>query len=269
MLNKKIENLDNILKDLKSFVVAFSGGVDSTFLLYHASQIKKLEITAITISTSYIPKREIDEAVEFCKTYGIAHTVLDVSFPEKIRHNPIERCYFCKGLLFNHIKSFAEKNKYIYVVDGTNADDNGDFRPGLKALKELGIRSPLMESGLNKSEIRELSQKAGLPTWDKPAYACLLTRIPYDTKVTENDLRMVEKAEEFLFEKGFPGTRVRIHGDIARIECLPGYINKIIQEPERDKIIENLRKIGFRYISLDLEGYRTGSFNPDKNKNDY
>jgi uncharacterized protein len=121
-----------------------------------------------------------------------------------------------------------------------------------------------MESGLIKHEIRELSQRAGLPTWDKPAYACLLTRIPYDTKVTENDLRMVEKAEQFLFEKGFPGTRVRIHGDVARIECLPGYINKIIKEPEKDHIISNLKKIGFRYISLDLEGYRTGSFNPDK-----
>jgi uncharacterized protein len=128
----------------------------------------------------------------------------------------------------------------------------------------MGIRSPLMESGLIKHEIRELSQKAGLPTWDKPAYACLLTRIPYDTKVTENDLRMVEKAEQFLFEKGFPGTRVRIHGDVARIECLPGYINKLVQEPERDNIINNLKNIGFRYISLDLEGYRTGSLNPAK-----
>jgi uncharacterized protein len=264
MLNKKLENLDTILKDLKSIVIAFSGGVDSTFLLHRASQIKKLKIAAVTIRTSYIPKREIDEAEEFCKTHGINHSILDISFPEAIRNNPIDRCYLCKKLLFSQIKSFAEENGYNYIVDGSNADDNGDFRPGLKALEEMGIRSPLMESGLIKHEIRELSQKAGLPTWDKPAYACLLTRIPYDTKVTENDLRMVEKAEQFLFEKGFPGTRVRIHGDVARIECLPGYINKLVQEPERDNIINNLKNIGFRYISLDLEGYRTGSLNPAK-----
>jgi uncharacterized protein len=233
-------------------------------LLYRASLIKKLKIAAITIRTSYIPKREIDEAVEFCQKNDISHTVLDISFPEVIRENPIERCYLCKKLLFIHIQTFAEKNDYKYVVDGSNADDNGDFRPGLKALEEMGIRSPLMESGLIKHEIRELSQREGLPTWDKPAYACLLTRIPYDTKVTENDLRMVEKAEQFLFDKGFPGTRVRIHGNVARIECLPGFINKIIQEPDREHIIENLKKFGFRYISLDLEGYRTGSLNPDK-----
>ena len=263
MLNKKLENLDAVLKDLKSFVIAYSGGVDSTFLLHRASEQKKLKVAAVTIRTSYIPKREIDEAAEFCNTNGINHIILDVSFPEEIRHNPIERCYLCKKLLFAQIKSFADKNGYNYIVDGTNADDNDDFRPGLKALAEMGIRSPLMESGLVKHEIRELSRKAELPTWDKPAYACLLTRIPYNTIVTENDLKMVEKAEQFLFEKGFPGTRVRIHGDVARIECMPGYINKIIQEPERDHIIENLRKIGFRYISLDLEGYRTGSLNPD------
>lgn len=263
MLNKKLENLDTILKDLKSFVIAFSGGVDSTFLLHRASLIKKVKIAAITIRTNYIPKREIDEAAEFCKANGINHTILDLSCPEEIRNNPIDRCYICKTLLFGHIKSFAEKNNYKYIVDGSNADDNGDFRPGLKALKEMGIRSPLMESGLIKREIRELSQKADLPTWNKPAYACLLTRIPYDTKITEKDLRMVERAEEYFFEQGFPGTRVRIHGDLARIECLPGYINVMTQEPERDHIINNLKNIGFRYISLDLEGYRTGSLNPD------
>jgi pyridinium-3,5-biscarboxylic acid mononucleotide sulfurtransferase len=266
MLNKKLENLDNILKELKSFVVAFSGGVDSTFLLHRAAQIRKLKITAITIKTPYIPNREIDEAVEFCKTYGINHTILDLICPEEIIYNPLDRCYLCKKLLFSHIKSFAENNNYLHIADGTNADDNGDFRPGLKALEEMGIRSPLMEAGLIKREIRELSQRVDLPTWDKPAYACLLTRIPYDTKITEKDLRMVENAEQFLFEKGYPGTRVRIHGDVARIECMPGYINKIIQEPDRDHIIDNLKKIGFRYISLDLEGYRTGSFNPEKTK---
>jgi uncharacterized protein len=181
-----------------------------------------------------------------------------------IRQNPIERCYLCKKLLFNHIRTFADNNKYDFIVDGSNADDNRDFRPGLKALGEMGIRSPLLESGLVKSDIRELSKDSGLSTWDKPAYACLLTRIPYNTEVTTEDLRKVEEAEMYLFEQGFPGTRVRIHGDIARIECLPGYLIKIIHDPEREHIIDNLKKIGFRYISLDLEGYRTGSLNPDK-----
>ncbi len=268
MLNKKLETLDNILKDLQSIVVAFSGGVDSTFLLHRASLIKKVKLCAVTIRTPYIPKREIDEAIEFCIAYEINHAVLDVDFPEIIRHNPVERCYLCKTKLFPQIKSFANKNGFLHIADGSNSDDNGDFRPGLKALKEMGIKSPLMESGLIKSEIRELSQKEGLPTWDKPAYACLLTRLPYETKITENDLRMIEKAEQFFFEKGFPGTRVRKHGEIARIECLPGYFNKLIHEDERNHIISNLRNIGFRYISLDLEGYRSGSLNPDKKQNE-
>jgi pyridinium-3,5-biscarboxylic acid mononucleotide sulfurtransferase len=264
MMNKKLENLDNILKDLKSFVVAFSGGVDSTFLLHRAAQIKKLKIAAVTIRTNYIPQREVAEASEFCRQHNLNHVILDLPLPEEIIHNPLERCYLCKKVLFNHILTYAKKNDYDYVVDGTNSDDNGDFRPGLKALEEMDVRSPLMESGLIKHEIRELSKVAGLPTWDKPAYACLLTRIPYDTRINEKDLRMIENAEQFLFNRGFPGTRVRIHGDLARIECLPGYIPKITVVSERELIIDNLKKIGFRYISLDLEGYRTGSSNPEK-----
>ncbi len=264
MLNKKLENLDNILKSLKSFVIAFSGGVDSTFLLHRASKIGGLKISAITISTIYIPRREITEAADFCKAHNINHVVLDLPVPEDIRHNPVERCYLCKKVLFNHILSYTREHDFNFVVDGTNADDNGDYRPGLKALKEMDIRSPLMESGLIKSEIRELSKDAGLPTWDKPAYACLLTRIPYETKITEKDLSMIESAEQFLYESGFPGTRVRKHGEIARLECPPAFIPRIVIPAEREKIIANLKKIGFRYISLDLEGYRTGSLNPDK-----
>lgn len=268
MLQDKVEKLDSILIKLKSFVIAFSGGVDSTFILHHAGQLKNLRFEALTIRTVYIPKREIDEAVEFCRSNNINHTILDISFPETIRSNPVDRCYQCKKLLFSHIKKFADKNNYRYIIDGTNSDDNGDFRPGLKALSEMGIRSPLMESGLVKHEIRELSQKAGLPTWNKPAYACLLTRIPYDTIVTDKDLRMIEEAEQFLFEKGYFGARVRLHGEIARIECMPGYLGKMVQNPDREHIVDNLKKIGFRYISLDLEGYRTGSLNPEKQNND-
>jgi pyridinium-3,5-biscarboxylic acid mononucleotide sulfurtransferase len=264
LFQNKIKTLDTILRDLKLYLIAFSGGVDSTFLVHHSAQLKKIRFAAITIRTEYIPKREIDEAVDFCKKYGIDHKILDISFPEEIRFNPVERCYICKTILFNNIKKFAEDNHFTNIIDGTNADDNGDFRPGLKALSELGIRSPLMESGLIKSEIRELSRKAGLPAFDKPANACLLTRIPYSAKVTEKDLRMIEEAEQYLFEKGFYGSRVRLHGDVARIECMPGYIGKLVRDPERENIINSLKKIGFRFISLDLEGYRTGSLNPDK-----
>jgi uncharacterized protein len=263
MLTKKLEKLDSILKDLKSFVIAFSGGVDSSFVLHRASKIKKIKIGAVTIRTNYIPQREIEEAVDFCKTYGINHSILDISFPEVIKQNPVERCYLCKKLLFSHIKDFAQKNGYQNIIDGSNADDNGEFRPGLQALKEMGIRSPLIEAGLVKHEIREASLKDGLSTWDKPAYACLLTRIPYGTTVTEKDLRMIEEAEQFLFEKGFFGTRVRLHGDMARIECMPGYLGKFVCDPDREQVISHLKKIGFRFISLDLEGYRTGSLNPE------
>ena len=260
---QKSSKLDTILKDLNSFVVAFSGGVDSTFLLHRAHKVRKSAIVAITIRTPYIPSREIDDAVEFTRSFGIKHKIIDIAFPEMIRNNPIDRCYLCKKAIFTDLLSFAKKNNFQFVVDGTNADDTGDFRPGIKALNELGIRSPLLEAGLTKKDIRELSREEDLDIWDKPAMACLLTRIPYDTEISQGTLRLVEEAENMLFELGYPGTRVRIHGDLARIECLPGYIEKIIHNPDKEHIISDLKKIGFRYVSLDLEGYRTGSSNPD------
>jgi len=264
MSDNKLKALDKIIRDMRSFVVAFSGGVDSTFLLHRASVTTGIKYTAITIRTPYIPEREIKEATEFCSGHGMNHQVVDLPFPESVRENPVERCYLCKKQLFGHLKEYATKNNFRFVADGTNADDKGDFRPGLRALEEMGIKSPLMEAGLAKHEIRELSQKAGLPTWDKPAYACLLTRIPYDTMVTERDIRKIEEAEQLLFDKGFYGTRVRLHGEVARIECMPGYLTRFVNDPEREIVVQNLKKIGFRYISLDLEGYRTGSMNPDK-----
>jgi uncharacterized protein len=265
MDDNKLLKLNSILKELNSFVVAFSGGVDSSFLLHRAYAVKKAGIIAVTIRTPYIPKREIDEAIEFTENFGIRHKILDISFPEIIRANPVDRCYLCKKALFTELQSFAKENNFSYIIDGTNYDDTGDFRPGMKALKEMGIRSPLLEAGLTKKNIRELSRSEGLDIWDKPAMACLLTRIPYDTEVKEEVLRMVEQAESILFERGYPGTRVRIHGDLARIECLPGYMKKLISNPDKDHIICNLKKIGFRYVSLDLEGYRTGSSNPEIN----
>jgi uncharacterized protein len=264
MINIKSDNLDSFLRKQGNIAVAFSGGVDSSFLLYRAFKIRKKDVMAVTVRTPYIPASEIEEATSFTKKYGIRHHILELGFPEIIRNNPVDRCYLCKKQLFTEISQFCKQNGFDMIIDGTNADDKGEYRPGMKALKELGIYSPLLESGLTKKEIRQLCREEGLDIWDKPAMACLLTRIPYDTEVGELTLRMIEESENLLFEKGFPGTRVRVHGDVARIECLPGYLEKIVLAPERESIISSMKKLGFRYVSLDLEGYRTGSFNPEK-----
>jgi len=206
MLEKKLAKLDNILNDLGSFAIAFSGGVDSSFLLHRANKVSKNRILAITIRTPYIPSREIAEAVEFTEKYGIRHQILDLDFPVIIKSNPINRCYLCKKMLFTELVSFASADGFKYIADGTNADDAGDYRPGMKALEEMQIRSPLLEAGLTKNDIRELLKNEGLSIWDKPAMACLLTRIPYDTEIELSTLKMIEEAENFISDSGFPGT---------------------------------------------------------------
>jgi uncharacterized protein len=259
MIEKKKEKLLSFLQELGSFVVAFSGGVDSSFLLYTAHSLKNIRMIGITIRTPYIPDSEIKEAVEFSKSHGIKQSIIDLPFPEVIRNNPADRCYICKKILFTELLEFAGNNGYRFVVEGTNADDINAYRPGMKALAELKVKSPLLEAGLTKKDIRELSEKEGLPTWDKPAKACLLTRIPYNTRITAEMVKMIDEAEHFLYEMGYPGVRVRLHGDLARIECIPDIFGKIIHNPDKELIINKFKKIGFRYISLDLEGYRSGS----------
>jgi uncharacterized protein len=264
ILKSKIEKLDSILRELNPFVIAFSGGVDSSFLMHRGKLLGIKEMTGVTIRTPYIPSSEIAEASEFAKKYNIKHKILDFPFPEKIRMNPVERCYYCKKSIFSNILKFARDNGFRFVVDGTNADDKFSYRPGIRALKELGIKSPLLESGLTKNDIRAMLKEQGLPLWGKPAMACLLTRIPYDTRITDESLRMVENAEKYLSDLGFQGSRVRIHGDLARIECLPGQMEKMVVCPVKELIISNLKKLGFRFISLDLEGYRSGSADPER-----
>jgi len=268
MAESKIERLDSLLISLKSIVVAFSGGVDSSFLLHRAASLNSVEVLGVTIRTPYIPKIEIDDAVEFTRSYGIRHKIIDLQFPEAVRENPPERCYICKKSLFSELISFAGQNGYTHVVDGTNADDGKEYRPGLKALAELSVRSPLLEAGLGKAEIRELSNLEGLSVWNKPALACLLTRIPYNIKVSEKSLRMIENAEKLLFDLGLPGSRVRIHDDLARIECPQEKFDQLIHNPVKDQVIDYFKRLGFKYISLDLEGYRTGSFKTNSRNHD-
>lgn len=259
MSDSKLLKLDSTLRNLRSFVIGFSGGLDSSFLIHRAKMLGDLDFEAVTIKTDYIPEREIREAVNFTSEHGISHRIIGIPFPREIKHNPSERCYLCKKILFDKIIDFARENNYEYILDGTNADDFNLYRPGLKALAEMQVRSPLAEAGLSKPEIREHARRAGISVWEKPALSCLLTRIPYNTEISSDILSMVEKAEDFLSEKGFPGTRVRIHGDIARIECIPDHMEKFVRDPDRKSIVGYLKEIGFRYVSLDLEGYRTGS----------
>lgn len=258
-IQEKLDRLDKSLISLNPLMIAFSGGVDSTFLLYRASMIPEIEVTAVSVKTPYIQSREITEAEEFCKSRNIEHIVINVAIPETVKKNTPDRCYYCKKHLFSQIIEIASKSGYKSVADGSNADDPGSYRPGLKALAELSVKSPLLEAGITKAEIREELKKYGLAIWDRPSMTCLLTRLPYNSSITEAELKMLEDAENFLFEKGFYGTRVRKHGEIARIECLPGYIERFVNSPERNSIVKKLKELGFRYISLDLEGYRSGS----------
>jgi len=263
-IKNKIMLLRGMFTQSDRVVVAFSGGVDSTFLLYTLSLFKGPEICAVTIKTPYIPQWEVDEAVSFCKSISVSHEIISLPIPGNIINNPGDRCYKCKLNLFSYIKKYARDNGCNIITDGTNSDDTSDYRPGMKALSELKVRSPLLEAGFTKAEIRSALKEYGLETWNKPAYACLLTRLPHDTPVKEESLKTVEKAEQYLAKKGFPGTRVRLHNDIARLECQPGLINILVNGPIRDDIVSYLKSIGIKYITLDLEGYKTGSMNTNE-----
>ncbi len=264
-LLKKYEDLKHYIKDLGRVAVAYSSGVDSTFLLYAAvDALGSTDAIAITANSAAFPAREGDEANIFCKERGIKQYVYDfgaMSVPGYAA-NPADRCYICKKGLFTNIVRLAKEHNIEYVLEGSNVDDDGDYRPGHKAIAELGIVSPLRAVSLTKQEIRNLSEHFGLPTWNKPAYACLATRIPYGEEITEKKLKMIDAGEQCLIDNGFKQMRVRLHGeDIARIELLPEDIDRFMEADMRMSVYEEFKKIGFSYVSLDIRGYKMGNMN--------
>ena len=256
---EKEKKLAALLEKCMPLAVAFSGGVDSTYLLHEAVKAGKEKVTALIMKTPSVPERELDEAVAFCKSRGISFFVLpaDPFSAAGFRENGRDRCYICKHFLFSALLEKAKEEGIPFVADGTNADDRKEFRPGLRALKELDIRSPLAEAGLTKKEIRELSEKEGLPTWNKPSFSCLATRFPYGEELTVEKLRRTEAAENLLAELGFTQRRVRVHGNLARIEVLPAEIPLLLER--RDMISSRLEELGFLYTTVDLKGFRSGS----------
>lgn len=262
-LLEKYDALKKYIKSFGSVAVAFSSGVDSTFLLYASKEALGDQAIAVTASSCSFPKRELDEAKAYCKSMGIRHLIVrsEELEIEGFSQNPANRCYLCKKELFEKIREIAGSEGIAEIAEGSNLDDNGDYRPGLIAVAELGIKSPLREVGFTKKEIRTLSRYLGLPTWEKQSFACLASRFPYGETISEEKLRMVDQAEQFLLDMGFHQLRVRIHGDIARIELMPEEFPRFLSEEVRSQVNEHLRKIGFHYVTLDIQGYRTGSMN--------
>lgn len=260
---QKLEKLKEYIKSLKSVAVAFSNGVDSTFLLKTAHDVLGNKAVAVTIDLKSAPKYERGEAELFCKKENIRQII--VKFDELsvngFKQNPPNRCYLCKTAIFKKIRQISDELGLNEIVEGSNVDDDGDYRPGMKALSELGIKSPLRYAELIKEEIRLLSKEMGLPTWNKPSSACLSSRFVYGEEITEEKLNMVGEAENYLCGQGFKQCRCRIHGKIARLEILPEDFAKMLEEEIRDKIYKKCKSLGFTYITLDLKGYRTGSMN--------
>lgn len=263
LLAEKEKRLFKALEKYSSLMVAFSGGVDSTYLLYAARQVMGGQVIAITAVSDIHPARETAAAKEFCRQMGIYQVFVNpepMNLTEFIK-NSQDRCYVCKKQLFAVFFNEAEKNGIQYVAHGANLDDDKDFRPGLKAAREMGVAAPMAEAKFNKQDIRDLSRKAGLSTWDKPASGCLATRIPYGTEIRYEELKRVEKGEQILVDAGFSECRVRFYGSLAKIEVSQADINRLVRPEHRTHIVNRFREIGFLYVAVDLEAYQSGRLN--------
>jgi len=261
-MNAKEQALCDTLASLRSVIVAYSGGVDSAYLALVANRTLGDRAIAVTADSPSYPERHRQMAAQIAQQFGLRHEIIHTSELERpeYRANPANRCYYCKHELYTHLSRLAA-DRHAIVVDGNNADDRGDYRPGRQAAREFGVRSPLDEVNLTKDEIRELSKQAGLPTWDEPASACLSSRIPYHTEVTDEKLRMIERAEQALRALGFRVCRVRHHDELARVEIARTEMPRAADPDMATAIVRELKAIGYRYVSLDLQGYRTGSLN--------
>ncbi len=265
--HEKLTVLKDNLKQRQRIAIAFSGGVDSTFLLKVAHDLLGDHVIAVTATSCSFPKRELKEASDFCKKEGIRHIICESEELqiEGFSHNPVNRCYLCKTELFTKIWEIAKQQDIPFVAEASNIDDNGDYRPGLQAVKELNVLSPLRAADLNKNEIRILSKELGLSTWNKQSFACLSSRFVYGEEITEEKLHMVDEAEQLLLDLGFRQVRVRMHDRIARIEItkeeFPKMLDVLHTQPVTEVIHKRLKELGFSYVTMDLGGYRTGSMN--------
>ncbi len=259
----KLKKLQDIVAGMEKVLVAFSGGVDSTFLLRAAKDVLGNNVTAVTAAALIYPEDETEDAFALAESLGVRclRVEPDVLSHETFTSNPPDRCYWCKKGLFESFIGLARQEGLHCVIEGTNYDDLGDYRPGMRALAELGIRSPLREAGLTKAEIRALSHELGLPTWNKPSYACLASRFPYGSHISREALIKVGRAEKAVRQLGITQVRVRHYGDTARIEVLPEDVPLLCKQDHRRKIVLELKRLGYTYVTIDLEGYRTGSMN--------